>query len=122
MEVTKETLQESVEFIAEATPILQKQAELETRIAERAPEVVDLLIKAGHVAPEIRETAVKNLQDPMNMLTVLSKLAALTGQKKEAAVAPATMGEAVTTNKQASAPARADKESDKAFLRGFGLA
>lgn len=123
MEVDPNVLQESVDYIAEAQPILQKVAETESKVAALAPTVVDALIKAGHVDAEIREKAIQNLQDPVKALEALSKLAAVKTTEK-AASAPPSMGSAQSSGKSASAAVNGTgkmKESDRVFFERFGL-
>lgn len=116
-------IKEAVEFTAEAQPILQKAAETEAQVAAKVPALVDNLIKRGFIEPEIRESAVKNLQDPLRLIDAMDKLAAIQTKpttEKSAAVVP-SMGAPDATTKTASAGGKPMKESDMAFLRGFGL-
>ncbi len=121
MEIDPNVLQESVDFIAEAQPLLQKAAETEAAVAAAVPEVVDNLIKRGFVEANAREAAITNLQDPRKMLVALNKLAEIQTREK-AASAPATMGAAdASSSKVASNGGSKMKESDKVFLSRFGF-
>lgn len=121
-ETMQAALTEAVEFNAEVTPLIQKAAETEAKVAEKVPGLVDDLIKRGFLEPEIREAAVKNLQDPSRLIDAMSKLAAIQGKptEKSAAAAVPSMG-APETSKTASSHEKPVKESDMVFLKGFGL-
>lgn len=113
---------EAMEFTAEAMPLLQKAAETEAQVAAKIPALVDDLIKRGFIEATIRESAVKNLQDPLRLIDAMGKLAALQTKpatEKSAGALP-SMGSPERA-KTASANEKPMKESDKVFLERFGL-
>lgn len=122
MEVNPTDLQEMVTYIEQSQPLLTKQAETEAKIAQLAPAVVDSLIKAGHVPPEIRDTAIANIQNPVKALESLQKLAAAATTSKQAS-APESMGSPSngTHAHVVTASEKPMKGSDKAFLSKLGL-
>lgn len=121
MDIDPKDLQLSVDYIAGAQPLLQKAAETEAAVAAFMPELVDKLIKRGFIEADARETAIKNLQDPVRALKSLEKLAEIQSREKTAA-APQTLGSAErSTSKTASNSGKPMKESDKVFLSKFGF-
>lgn len=123
MEIDPNVLQESVDFIAEAQPLLQKAAETEAAVAAAVPELVDNLIKRGFVEASVRDTAIKNMQDPLRLISAMNKLAEIqTREKAAAAPAPATLGAAEVSNSKTAGSGQSKmKESDKVFLSRFGF-
>jgi len=121
MDVNPNDLQEMVTYIEQSQPLLTKQAETEAKVAQLAPTVVDALIKAGHVAPEVRDTAIANIQNPVKALESLHKLAGVPVTKQ--AAAPESMGAPSdgTHAHVVTASEKPMKGSDKAFLSKLGL-
>lgn len=121
-ETMQAALSEAVEFNAEVTPLIQKAAETEAKVAEKVPGLVDDLIKRGFLEPEIRDAAVKNLQDPIRLVDAMSKLAAIQSKptEKSASASVPSMG-APEMSKVAANTGKPMKESDRVFLERFNL-
>jgi len=96
VEVDTKVLEAVVDYVEQATGYAQKQAEIEKAVAERGPEVVDALIKAGFVTEDKRESAIRATSDPRKVLESLEKTAKLkAGRKSASAPEPLGTGEDV---------------------------
>jgi polyhydroxyalkanoate synthesis regulator phasin len=123
MEVPAEFLQDVVAYVEKTNGILEKAASTEAEVANRAPAVVDALIKAGMLDADKRETAIDNVRDPLKTLESLRKTAEFMQKTASAAAKPAEMGSGAEMHKTAgSSESGKDtmKESDRIWMQHFG--
>ena len=120
MEVKQEDMLEMVNFIESMKPVIEKAASADAQadqISKLAPETADLLIKSGHVAPESRDVAISNLQNPSKLHECIRKLASAPMAK---AAAPASMG-GPATPVSTTGSEKPMKESDRVYFQRLGL-
>jgi len=110
MNVPTTLLSKLVDYVEGTTQVLVKQAELDTKVSEAGPDVVDTLIKRGFVDSDKREAALRAIHDPLKVLESLKKTAESVDQKKKD-VEPPTMGIPHTIKEAAGAPDRNNGES-----------
>lgn len=124
MEVSSDFLTKVADYVEATMPRLAKQAELEQKVSEVAPDVVDTLIKKGFVDAEKRAAALKAVHDPLKVLASLKKTAeAVELRKKEAAPPPmgeaAEIKEAGTGVDRDTGESQALKEANRRFVRAI---
>ena len=77
-----EKLRKIADYVGSAQPILEKTAQVEATLRERAPQVVDTLVSQGLLSPHLKEAKVKEfIENPVEILAVLNKTAALVSTK-----------------------------------------
>lgn len=125
-EVPAEVLQDMAAYVEKTDAILEKAASIDTEVANRAPAVVDALIKAGMLEEAKRQIAIDNIRDPLKTLESLRKSAEFVRTKAAAAPEkPVTMGSGANDMNKSAGSSEAGrgamKESDQVFMRGFGF-
>ena len=103
-----------VDYVEQTSALLNSVAMQKQAAAQRAPEVVDVLIKRGFLEGKDRERAIIAIQDPVKALESLKKTA------EASFVPPPAMGGPSTEKKASNGPKHS--EADAAFMRGIGLA
>ncbi len=121
-QVPEKLIRDVVTFVEKTSELLEKKATEEHAVAEKAPQVIDALIKAGMINPAQREDAIAKAQNPVRALDSLQKTAEWIRTQKSP---PATtsMGKAAELNPIAGSTKQASvqKESDRVWREGFGL-
>jgi hypothetical protein len=130
MEVDPKVLEGMVDFVEAAVGYAQKQAELEKAAAERAPAVVEALVKAGMVQEERRKAAEAAAQDPLKVLDSLKKTAEAAQRLKHEGAPPPALGRGEELDKTASYESRGSaldgesnslKQANDRFMSALGL-
>lgn len=124
MEVPVSLLQDMVAYVEKSNEILEKAASQETEVSQRAPAVVDSLIKAGLLNADQRNSALQRIQDPLKALESLRKTAEVLVSRVEAQNPGSLgLGESVksASTSVSSTNVGKKKESDIAFEKAFGL-
>ncbi len=127
-EVAAEVLQDMVNHVEKTNEVIEKVASLEAAVEQRAPTVVDKLVKAGFLNESQRASAAVALQDPIKALDSLEKLAdhriadiAANGATPPSSMgggrAPHSAGEIKTANSRDTG-----SDADRLFLQRLGLA
>jgi hypothetical protein len=81
-----------VSYVEATGELVSKQAELEEKIAEFGPTVVDTLIKRGFINENGREEAIAATRDPLKVLESLKKTAEQVDRRKYASDETEPMG------------------------------
>ena len=124
MDVSTDILTKVADYVEATMPRLAKQAELDQKVSEAAPDVVDTLIKKGFVDADKRAAALKAVHDPLKVLASLKKTAeAVELRKKDSAPAPmgeaAEIKEAGTGRDRETGESQALKEANRRFVRAI---
>lgn len=109
MNVPDTLLSKMLDYVEGTMQMAVKQAELDTKVSEAGPDVVDTLIKKGFVDANKRDAALRAIHDPLKVLESLKKTAESVDQKKKDAEPP-SMG-APHTIKEAAEVRNQDGES-----------
>jgi predicted DNA-binding transcriptional regulator len=131
--VNEDFLSGVVNYIEATGEMLSKQSELEEKIEEFGPAVVDTLIKRGFIDENGRTEAIAATRDPLKVLESLKKTAEEVDRRKKAEeTEPMGKGEDTPATKVAEASAdvevtdnwgrRASREkeaADRRFIRRF---
>lgn len=101
MEVSADFLEKVANYVEATMPKIAKQAELDQKVTEAAPDVVDTLIKRGFIDASKRELALKAVHDPLKVLESLRKTANAAAMDRSKDIAPPSMGSAASGVKEA---------------------
>jgi hypothetical protein len=99
-------------FVAGAQDVIRKHAELEKALSDKAPQLVDILIRSGQVSQHMKEAKAKSIVDnPEALCEAITKIAEFE---------PASsIGQGVTLPTGDSE--LVEKSADKVFEEGLGL-
>lgn len=107
-------MEDVVSYIEKTSALLGEVAMKKQAAAQRAPEVVDVLIKRGFLEARDRARAIVAIQDPVKAMESLKKTA------EQSFVPPPTIGRPAQEKHAAGKGTKS--EADLAFERGIGLA
>lgn len=120
MDIPNELAQQVVEFVKQSGELLEKKAAEESKVAEKAPDVIDALIKAGMLDSSKRADAIAKASDPIRTLESLQKTAEWVAESKKTTKAAPSLGKAAGVERPVASKTPA-KESDRIWSEGFGL-
>lgn len=126
-EVPAEFLSSVIDYVEAASQLVVKKAEEEAAVAERAPSVVDTLIKQGFLHENQRKAAESACLEPLKVLDSLQKTAQVASEQRAATPsAPPKLGGANTVKNAGVAPVAsksnmAMEEANARFLSTFGF-
>ncbi len=113
-------------FVSNAQAVLTKKAAEEEQVSTLAEQTANHLVAVGAVPAEKKASIVPMLNNPVQTLNLMHKLANLYKKAKDslkeaASVVPAD-GQTTTFRDAGSVAGEAPlKESDKAYMRGLGI-
>lgn len=124
MEIPAAIVEKLVEYVDDSAKMFEKRAEVERKVNEVGPSVVDTLVKRGLVDAKNRESALRAIEDPVKVLESLKKTAEFVERAKEERPIP-SMGSAAEIKEAAGEKTSGEsaemREVNRRFVRSLGL-
>ena len=124
MEIPAAIVEKLVEYIDDSTKMFEKRAEVERKVNEVGPSVVDTLVKRGLVDAKNRESALRAIEDPVKVLESLKKTAEFVERAAKEEQPIPSMGSASEIKEaggNTSGESAEMKEVNRRFVRALGL-